>query len=79
MQPQLILVIAAAVAAYSAWSYFHPLRPCRRCSGKGVNKFSTRRRMGKCAGCKGTGRVEARGARLLRKAVRSLTGKEKRP
>jgi DnaJ-class molecular chaperone len=75
---QLIVVILIVGAAYGAWAYFHPWRPCPRCRGGGKNALSTRRRSGKCRRCKGSREVQAIGSRMLHRAVRSAAGRRKR-
>ncbi|MGO8886638.1 MAG: hypothetical protein ACLQDY_08905 [Streptosporangiaceae bacterium] len=64
------LVIAAIVAGYAVWAYFHPYRPCPRCKGKGTNRGSTGRRSGRCRRCKGSRQVKTLGSRMLHRMVR---------
>lgn len=64
------LIIAADLAAYAAWAYFHPFRPCPRCRGTGNNRLSTKRRSGPCRRCDGRRQVQTLGSRTLHRAVR---------
>ena len=62
--------------AYAAWwlasRYWWPFRACPRCSGKGTNKGSNRRRFGDCGRCHGSRKVQRIGSRTVHKLARSL-------
>jgi DnaJ-class molecular chaperone len=66
------LILAAAIAGYLAHLYLHPFAPCRKCSGKGTNRGSSRRAFGHCRRCKGTRTRQRLGSRALHRAVRSI-------
>lgn len=70
MNGQLVLVVLGAVVAYTGSLYIWPMRPCPRCSGKGTNRGSNRRRFGPCKRCKGTRAVQRIGSRQVHRAVR---------
>ena len=65
-----VLIVGGLAAAYVASLYVWPFRPCPRCSGKGTNRGSNRRRFGKCKKCEGTRSVQRIGSRQVHRAVR---------
>jgi DnaJ-class molecular chaperone len=69
----LILLITGGAVAYAVSLYFWPMRPCRRCGGKGTNRGSNRRRFGTCRRCKGSRSVQRIGSRAVHRAVRGTS------
>jgi len=76
----LILITLAGGTGRAVWIYHHPFRACPRCKGSGRNRMSTARRRGHCRRCKGSREIQARGSRMIHRAVRSArtswSGKE---
>jgi DnaJ-class molecular chaperone len=66
----LILLITGTVLAYAVSLYFWPMRPCRRCGGRGTNPGSNRRRFGACKRCGGSRSVQRLGSRTVHRAIR---------
>jgi DnaJ-class molecular chaperone len=69
----LVLIVAGAVIGYLAHLYVHPFGPCRKCSGRGTNRGSTRRAFGTCRRCKGTRTRQRLGSRALHRAIRAAS------
>ena len=66
------LITGALAAAYIVSLYLWPMRPCPRCSGKGTNPGSNKRRFGACKRCKGSRSVQRTGSRQVHRAVRGV-------
>ena len=66
----LILLITGGAVLYAASLYWWPMRPCRRCGGRGTNRGSSKRRFGTCRRCKGSRSVQRIGSRAVHRAVR---------
>ena len=73
-----ILLIIAAAAGYAISLYFWPWRACPRCKGTRVNPGSTRRRIGMCKRCAGTGRTRRIGATAVHRFYWSALGDQLR-
>ncbi len=69
-----ILLVLAAAAGYAVFLYFWPWRNCPRCHGTRVNRGSTRRRIGICKRCSGTGRTRRIGATTVHRFYWSALG-----
>jgi hypothetical protein len=68
-------VLVAAGAAIAAGSYvaelwWHPYGRCWACGGSGWNRWSSKKRYGKCRRCKGKRERVRVGARLVRPGLR---------
>jgi DnaJ-class molecular chaperone len=50
------------------------MRPCTRCSGKGTNAGSNRKRSGRCTRCKGTRQVKRFGSTAVHRFLWSIAG-----
>lgn len=59
--PALMMLGGGYYLSLVLWPYTY----CRRCSGRGRNAGSSRRRFGHCGRCKGTGRRERLGTHLF--------------
>lgn len=68
----LVLVVAAVVWVVSRLRW--PLRPCPKCSGRGTNAGSNRKRYGRCPRCKGTRQVKRFGATAVHRFFWSVAG-----
>jgi hypothetical protein len=69
-----ILLALAAAAGYAASLYLWPWRTCPRCGGTRLNRGSTRRRIGMCTRCSGTGRTRRLGATAVHRFYWSALG-----
>jgi hypothetical protein len=58
--------------------YFWPFAPCWSCNGSGRNRGSNRKRYGECRRCKGTGRRQRPGSRLVHRGAVSLAEKARK-
>ena len=65
------------LAGRGVFVYHHPAGPCRRCRARGLNPFSTPKRYGACKRCKGSRGTIRWSSKVLHRAVRELTGREK--
>jgi hypothetical protein len=62
-------VVVALIAAWCAWSWFFPIKRCRRCqSRKGRGAGSSRFGYSRCRRCAGSGEQVRWTARLISKA-----------
>jgi hypothetical protein len=76
---QLFLICVAVAVIYAGSLYVWPFRPCGRCSGKGTNPFSNRKRFGLCKKCSGTKAVQRLGSKTVHRIVRdTITYNRKR-
>lgn len=78
-------IVVALVLALGrlVFIYYHPFGPCRACKGKGTNRGSTKKRLGRCTRCGGTRLTQRMGSRALHKVIRGTSNavrenKEKR-
>jgi hypothetical protein len=72
----LLVLAAAAVAAYGVSLWLHPWRPCRACDGGKRRDPVWRRAYGHCRSCGGTGRKPRAGIVVLQWArARKMTPK----
>jgi hypothetical protein len=79
MNPALAaLIILGAGACWTVSLYAWPYRPCWKCSGRGRNKGSNKRRFGTCTRCGGTGRRRRIGTRLVHRSVLSVLAERRR-
>ena len=69
---QLFLIGCAVALAWVISLYLWPFAPCRRCSGKGTNAGSNRKRFGDCKGCGGTRRRQRPGSKTVHRVVRDM-------
>lgn len=65
---ELLALALIVLAGYRVSLWIWPQTYCRRCSGKGRNAGSTRRRFGACGKCGGSGRKPRLGNRVLGRA-----------
>jgi len=71
----LFVLGAVALAAWWVSLLRWPHRPCRRCSGSGVNPGSNTRRWGPCGRCGGAKQVRRFGATAAHSLLWSLLGR----
>lgn len=67
---QLFLIGCGLLICWAVSLYFWPFAPCRRCSGKGTNAGSNRKRFGDCKRCGGTRKRQRLGSRTVHRMVR---------
>lgn len=66
-------LVGLAIAGVQAVSlYLWPFAPCVSCGGTGRNHGSNRKRYGECRRCRGAGRRQRAGARLVHRGAVSL-------
>ena len=68
-----VLIALALGTVRLIFIYYHPFGPCRRCSGSGMNLFSTKRRMGQCKRCGGSKLTQRRGSKALHRVIRGTS------
>jgi DnaJ-class molecular chaperone len=73
MIPVTLLTLAFG-AGYAISLYLWPWRPCPRCHGTRVNRGTTRKRIGMCKRCRGTGRTRRIGATAVHRFYWSVLG-----
>lgn len=71
MNGHLVIAVLVAALAWTGSLCLWPMRPCRRCGGKGTNPGSSRRRFGPCKRCQGSRSVPRVGSRQVHRAVRA--------
>ena len=69
----LVLSVLMLIAGRLIFIYHHPVGPCRRCSGKGTNPLSTKKRSGHCKRCGGTRVTQRIGSKALHRIVRGTS------
>ncbi len=72
---ELVLVLIGCGAAWAAGLLLWPYSRCTRCGGSGKNSGSTGRRWGDCRKCRGTGKRQRPGSRLVRRAAGRKRGR----
>jgi DnaJ-class molecular chaperone len=72
MNTAIVIVLVLAVGRL-IFIYYHPFGPCRACKGRGTNRGSTKKRLGRCARCGGTRLTQRMGSRALHKVIRGTS------
>ena len=67
---QLFLIGCGLLICWLVSLYLWPFGPCGRCSGKGTNRGSNRKRFGDCKRCGGTRRRQRLGSKTVHRVVR---------
>ena len=69
----LLLIAVALITGRLVFIYYHPFGPCRRCSGKGINSLSTKKRLGLCKRCGGSKLTQRLGSKAIHRAIRGTS------
>ena len=69
----LIVIVLVLGAGRLGFIYYHPFGSCRACKGKGTNRGSTKKRLGRCSRCGGTRLTQRMGSRALHKVIRGTS------